>query len=235
MKVRIEIEGDTNDTALARVLAAIGGSPAIVNNYTADAGNAHTTSTAPSSPASPSVPTATADDDDDGGPASDAAVDSTGLPWDERIHSGARSQNKDGTWKRKKGVGADAAAPIEAELRQALQGQPAPAAAPPLPVPPAMPAPVAAAPAMPPVPSMPAPAAPVPPMPTAAPSEQPALTFTDFMNKLGPIMASRPEVNVDYLTGIAQRFGMNVIADLHTKPELIGSVIATLQTEGKWA
>ena len=51
---------------------------------------------------------------------SDAAsddLDSNGLPWDERIHAGSKKQNKDGSWKARKGVGDETKKVVEAELR----------------------------------------------------------------------------------------------------------------------
>lgn len=47
-------------------------------------------------------------------------LDSNGLPWDVRIHAGTRTQNKDNTWKKKKGVEDATVAVVEAELRAAL-------------------------------------------------------------------------------------------------------------------
>lgn len=61
------------------------------------------------------------------------AVDSRGMLWDVRIHSGAKSTNADGRWKARKGLNdPDMVARVEAELL----GQPAPAAAPQVPQPP---------------------------------------------------------------------------------------------------
>lgn len=45
------------------------------------------------------------------------AVDGTGLPWDERIHSGGKSIKVDGTWTKKKGATPPVVAAVEAELR----------------------------------------------------------------------------------------------------------------------
>ena len=45
------------------------------------------------------------------------AVDSAGLPWDERIHSGGKSVKVDGTWTKKKGATPPVVATVEAELR----------------------------------------------------------------------------------------------------------------------
>lgn len=47
-------------------------------------------------------------------------TDSSGLPWDARIHAGTKTKKEDGTWKSKKGTGAAMRAAVEGELRQAL-------------------------------------------------------------------------------------------------------------------
>jgi hypothetical protein len=63
------------------------------------------------------------------------AFDKSGMPWDKRIHSSAKSVNKDGSWKKRKGAEAAEIAAVEAELRAASVPQqptipPAPVAAP---------------------------------------------------------------------------------------------------------
>ena len=55
-----------------------------------------------------------------------ALLDSTGLPWDARIHASTRTQTQKGVWKAKKGVDDATVAQVTAELRQAM-GAPAPA------------------------------------------------------------------------------------------------------------
>lgn len=45
-------------------------------------------------------------------------TDSTGLPWDERIHASSKALNADGTWRTKRGVDKALVAEVEAELRQ---------------------------------------------------------------------------------------------------------------------
>lgn len=44
-------------------------------------------------------------------------IDANGLPWDERIHSGTKALNADGTWRTKRGVDKALVAEVEAELR----------------------------------------------------------------------------------------------------------------------
>lgn len=60
------------------------------------------------------------------------AVDSAGLPWDERIHASTKTTVADGTWRKKKGVSPELIAAVEAELL----GKPAAATSGPM-VPPA--------------------------------------------------------------------------------------------------
>lgn len=64
---------------------------------------------------------ANAEDDSDIGTPATGAYDSAGLPWDERIHAGTKTQNKDGTWKKKKGVQPVEIETVEAELRFKVQ------------------------------------------------------------------------------------------------------------------
>lgn len=56
-----------------------------------------------------------------------AQRDKNGLPWDERIHSGSKTINADGTWKKRKGVSDTIVDAVTAELR-ATCGLAAPAA-----------------------------------------------------------------------------------------------------------
>lgn len=117
-------------------------------------------------------------------------LDKDGFPWDQRIHSGSKAINKDGTWRTKKNLDPATLAVVTAELKQ-LMGIPSPVASTNIPQPPtnAAPAPfqppvgpaavvgdAAAAfaakqiPLIPPVPAVPfAPAVPVPPPSGAAP------------------------------------------------------------------
>jgi hypothetical protein len=72
-------------------------------------------------------------------------IDSSGLPWDARIHSGTRGLNGDGTWRLKRGVSKPEVEQVTAELRklmaipspgpQLVQAAPVAPVAPPPPVP----------------------------------------------------------------------------------------------------
>lgn len=57
--------------------------------------------------------------DDESGPANTnaPAVDSAGIPWDERIHSKNKGLNADGTWRKKRGVTANDVTNVENELK----------------------------------------------------------------------------------------------------------------------
>jgi len=51
-------------------------------------------------------------------------LDSSGLPWDARIHAGTKSKKKDGTWTALRGLNDEGKVKqIEAELRATVQGQ----------------------------------------------------------------------------------------------------------------
>lgn len=52
----------------------------------------------------------------------DLAVDAEGLVWDSRIHSSSRELNKDGTWRKRRGVDSELVKQVEAELRGAPIG-----------------------------------------------------------------------------------------------------------------
>lgn len=84
-------------------------------------------------PAAAFAPPATAT----GGP----ELDSDGLPWDSRIHSETKNQNKDGTWRVKRNTDPALVEQVKAELRAALSAPvpPAPPAEAPPAVPPAPP------------------------------------------------------------------------------------------------
>lgn len=56
----------------------------------------------------------------------DDTTDSAGFPWDERIHSGAKSVNKDGTWKLKRGVDKATVDEIRASFTGVEETQPDP-------------------------------------------------------------------------------------------------------------
>ena len=123
--------------------------------------------TVPTPIAPPTVPAAPAPAPaaDDAAPTSPApAVDASGLPWDERIHSGNKALVQDGTWRQKRGLNDPAfKARVEAELRARVGQIPPPL--PVVPVPPSAPA----APAVPEAAVTPPPLPVAPVVPEAAP------------------------------------------------------------------
>lgn len=78
-------------------------------------------------PAAPPVPPPTTQP-----PMTSAEYDASGMPWDERLHSGNRTKKQDGTWTRKKGVPPQVFDSIAATLPRGPASAPA---APPVPPP----------------------------------------------------------------------------------------------------
>jgi hypothetical protein len=98
----------------------------------------------------------------------EGSVDSTGLPWDERIHSSNREVKGDGTWRKKRGVAQLLVDQVEAQLRGVQIENPLPT--PVLPQALALPAQPVVAPEVPALPTMA-----VPPVPNLALPQAPAL------------------------------------------------------------
>jgi len=179
---------------------------------------------APAAPMVPTMPTAAPapenEDDDQGAPAADATgVDADGLPWDERIHAPSKSQNKDGTWRKKKKLEDAFVAGVEAELRSV---QRVPVAMPAAPTPPPMPQ----------VDQQPAPAA-------------EGIDFHTFMQQLSAQMQKRdetgqPVINADYLAQATAEISgawsvpLNAITDIPSNPQMITYAIQVFQRDGKW-
>jgi hypothetical protein len=135
------------------------------------------------------------------------AVDSTGLPWDVRIHAGNRAQNGDGTWRKKKAVHEDTVRLVEAELRANLAA------------PPAMPAaPEPGEPAAPPPPPAPVPAAPT--------LSGPQL-FARYMERATAAQTAGQITTAD-VAAIATGLGLVGTAGLLTRPDLIPQAEAAL-------
>lgn len=173
-------------------------------------------------PPVPPVPAAAAQT---AAPTNAVPVDKDGLPWDQRIHSESKAVNADKTWRKKRNVGPDKVAEIEAELR-AVMGI-APAAAP---TPAAKPEAAWPFPSRGPVPQ----AAVLPPIPavTAAPAPPPPpdgeMDFADFMDAIVPLF------NDDRLTmeqaksicGTVQE-GLT-LSTLPNRPDLIPAVLKAI-------
>jgi len=223
MELTLTIKGSAS--VLAMVLASL-----------PDGASAGFTPQMPNAPPVPMMPMpgAGGDGDDDGGPVNvnAPAIDSGGLPWDERIHASTKTVKADGTWTGKRGgpKGEELAA-IEAQLRASVV-QPVPMQMPaPMPVMQPVPMPIAQPMQPQPMPVMAAPVAmmpqpmpaPIPMMPAPEPiMQQPdpatvatvaqatgTLDFAQFMQHLSGQMSKRdgagaPLVHADYLAGITK-------------------------------
>lgn len=137
-------------------------------------------------------------------------VDSTGLPWDARIHSSKKTTNKDGSWKARKNIDAAVVAAVTAELR-AIPGV---AAAPPPPAPP----PPATAPVV----------IPPPPATVAAPAAPaPANDFVGVMQKITAGLSSGKLDQAKVSAALAS-VGLKQPLDLNSNPAQIPAVAAYL-------
>lgn len=203
-------------------------------------------------------------DDDENAPLNATApgLDSAGLPWDARIHAAAKSLNKDGTWRAKRGADEATIAAVTAELR-AQQSQPtqfapmnpqpvqAPQqfAAPPVqPVQPMQPAPGQFTPppagnfAPPPAYVEPVQAFQPPPMQQAQPAP---LDFATFMGGIqrGMMTASpngQPFIDQPYLVNLTARLSqhigrpLNAITDIHADAAAIAIAADMVKQDGRW-
>lgn len=153
-------------------------------------------------------------------------LDSSGMPWDARIHAQNKAKKADGTWKAGRGIDPELVKQVEAELKGASNVQaidtPTPAASIPVPSMPSLPpvgqtttlpqaTPVAMVPSAPPAPEMSAsipfapaaPAAPqaVPPLP-AAPVQR---DFNGLMAQISHLFAVRKVTDANYSNTIVDR------------------------------
>jgi len=144
-------------------------------------------------PSVPQMPALTSTDDDDAPAATDApALDSTGLPWDERIHAASKAMVAGNKWRKRKGVSDVTFAAIEAELRGAPVELPAPIQMPAMQMPslaPMMPA-VEAAVAQTPIMQMPP--ALTPPLVQPEPVAAPVMQMPPALVAAAPVMAPQP-------------------------------------------
>lgn len=181
-------------------------------------------------------------------------VDHDDLPHDTRIHASTRTKNKDGRWKRRKGVDEATTARVEAELRGIMSlPPPAPNGAPAGGHVPAPPAAVTATTAAP--PTAPAPptagAVPLPPTTAATPPPPPVVAgpaapiaavsptnFAQLMGWVGPAIATGKlsgETVEATMRGLGVVDGSNVgqLALLAARPDLIpGAYDALVQAAG---
>lgn len=178
-------------------------------------------------------------------------VDADGLPYDARIHSSSKKQNKDGRWASKKNTDPVFYNQIIAELRgnaapvynpAPVQQQPAYNPAPqPQYVPPQQPAynpaPVQQQPQYAPQQQPQQPAFnPPPAMPLSAPIQQ-GTTITDLFNKIQSLLNNGTDPN--YFNSInsrlSQMFGVQVtsINDIADRPDMIAQAFNFIAVDGK--
>lgn len=242
MKLTLMIEGSAD--AIAAVLAALPegeGKGVTIHNHVV------TTGTAPTGPGSghggtapmPTAPfpmtAAAPDDDDEDGTPSDAATDNTGLPWDERIHSGSKALTAKGVWKKRKGVSDDMVRAVEAELRAPSPSVlPQPVAIPTMAPTSAMPTPQPVMAAMPAAQPM-TQAMPVVAQPEPMPVAPTGTTFPEFMQTLGTQMQGEtPKITEANVAWVAQQIGLPSITDLGTNPEKIEQAVTLFRQYGLW-
>lgn len=138
---------------------------------------------------------------------SDVTVDAAGLPWDARIHSGAKSKLANGNWKLLRGVDPALVASVEAELR----GNPQPAAAPSAPPPPV---------------TAPATSTPAPVAPSAPPTPPAPKPITNAAELVAAVMDKR--FTTDQVNAACQAVGIDNVASLLAKQDKLPEVLREL-------
>lgn len=114
---------DALDAAASRI--EISGQPAPVVNNTVDVGKAadgytdHLADTPPAPPPQPTAADAFADPATAVVPVSDRALDTAGIPWDERIHASTKTQTANGQWTRRRNTPDATYDAVMAELKGA--------------------------------------------------------------------------------------------------------------------
>ena len=152
-------------------------------------------------------------------------LDSSGLPWDERIHASSKAMTAKGLWRTKRNLPDGLQEEVELELRNKNKAAPLPIPPPPVGIPVAVAPPVYAPPAPAPVapPVFAVPAVPVEPVnppsyadnivPASAP-QKPAHTLESFRN--GMVMTLAQLVNAgaidqNYIQSLKQYFGVKEV------------------------
>lgn len=128
------------------------------------------------------------------------SLDTDGMPWDARIHASTRAVNADGRWKKRRGV--DDVEVTRVEMEIGPRGQ--------IMVPPPPPADTAAT------------VSPVPPPPTTTNRS----TVTDFVGLMGAVTTNH--IDMGKLQAEVVAHGLNTIAELPARPDLINSIATAL-------
>ena len=154
-------------------------------------------------------------------------TDSTGMPWDKRIHGGTAKKpgvKKDGTWKRRRNIDDETFNAVEAELKASVQQATPAGTVPTQPVTVAPPAEIAA-------PAETAQVAAVPPaaQPATPPAQPTAAIERDFNGLMQHIsnLFAQGKVQPDYPNSIVTRintgFGSSIasLPDIAMSPEMV--------------
>ncbi len=180
--------------------------------------------------------------------------DAANMPWDERIHSKAKTMTADNHWRKRKGVDAATITAVENELRSrsAPQMHQAPPMQPPQQfTPPPMPNTTYAPPPMPQHQAPPAytPGPPMhqapPQMPPPQPNVAPGLDFQGFMQELTSRMQAKdangnPLLHIEYLASVCARLSatlgrqFNVITDVGEDKNAINTAIGIMRQDQRW-
>jgi hypothetical protein len=151
-------------------------------------------------------------------------LDSDGLPWDARIHSGGQKMlAKTRQWKRKRGVQPVLVTRVEAELRQAL-GVPAPAVE-------AAPAPAVEAAPAPAVEAAPAPAVEAAPAPAVEAAPAPVGGAIQTLSELNTAVLAAG-LDLAAVMPVVQEAGLASYALLGVRPDLIPLIARKLGLGG---
>lgn len=146
----------------------------------------------PPPPPPPSAPTA-------------GRIDKDGLPHDTRIHSATPSMNRDGRWRRRRGLDNPTLLAVETELRAGRPAMVIPPPPPVIPPPPVAPPPPAATVMVP------------PPPPVAAGLPSGTDAFIMLMNLISPHTGEGGRLALDIMKPVHAEFGANGWADYHTR------------------
>lgn len=158
-------------------------------------------------------------------------LDSEGLPWDSRIHGETKTQNKDGSWRAKRGLNDGAMVQrVKAELLALVAASPAAAAAPvlapptvaPVLTPPVQPAPVVMAP-----PQTEVAAIPLAP-PAATGATVPAGTPVTFLQLFTLVNDSvkAGKLNDDMVIAVLKPYGLGGVTQSASRPDIIPALHA---------
>lgn len=140
------------------------------------------------------------------------SLDKNGFPWDERIHTGSRAINANGTWKLKRGVDKALVTSVEAELKQLMS-----VSAPAEPTPPTVEEPAST------------PIAPLqpPPPPPAPPAPVVGDPYIALISRASELIGAKV-IAMDQVKGIIEQAGGVSLALMKNRPDLIPQVLSAI-------